>query len=415
MSINRLVSSSDKYFLQQISNNTKTSGADNIKSNTPVATQSTLQSVGIYGRDPTDTWKSLKVDANGVLAVDLSIDETSLATSALQTTGNASLTSLDSKVVLPVALTGSGNLKCSIEEGSIPAITGFSTSAKQDLMLTDLGVIKGDTTSLDSKITACNTGAVVVSSSALPTGATLEATQLLVKASVASIDTKVVLPVALSNGFLKVSIQEGQVSGGSTESKQDANISSLATILGQNVGINANTLKVANAISVSNEMICVANVTASVLPTLASTSTIQATQQTSLTSIDSKLILPASLTGSGNLKCAIEEGSSGGLTKVHTVLYNNGTGTAGTQSIIISMGQRTNLSVVGSTSSSGAQVAVAYLGVGGIYNTNSSYASLLNISGTYHFAMTVTNIGSDSCKLTFLTTCNNLNITTSTY
>lgn len=41
----------------------------------------------------------------------------------------------------------------------------------------NLDTIAGDTTSIDGKITACNTGAVVVSSSALPTGAATAAKQ----------------------------------------------------------------------------------------------------------------------------------------------------------------------------------------------------------------------------------------------
>ena len=44
-------------------------------------------------------------------------------------------------------------------------------------------------TSVDGKITACNTGAVVVSGSALPTGASTEATALLAEAHLGAIDT----------------------------------------------------------------------------------------------------------------------------------------------------------------------------------------------------------------------------------
>lgn len=52
------------------------------------------------------------------------------------------------------------------------AITGFATESGGNL-----DTIAGDTTSIDGKITACNTGAVVVSSSALPTGASTAAKQ----------------------------------------------------------------------------------------------------------------------------------------------------------------------------------------------------------------------------------------------
>ena len=53
-----------------------------------------------------------------------------------------------------------------------------ATEAKQDTIIVDTGVIKGDTTSIDGKITACDTGAVVVATSALPSGASTSAKQL---------------------------------------------------------------------------------------------------------------------------------------------------------------------------------------------------------------------------------------------
>jgi hypothetical protein len=57
-----------------------------------------------------------------------------------------------------------------IDASSLPLPTGASTSAKQDTGNTSLA-------SIDGKITAVNTGAVVVSSSALPTGAATSAKQ----------------------------------------------------------------------------------------------------------------------------------------------------------------------------------------------------------------------------------------------
>ncbi len=74
-----------------------------------------------------------------------------LSTSARQDTSNTSLASIDGKVVLPSALTASGNLKVSVEEG---AITGYATSANQTTANTSLATISGDTTSLDTKITS---------------------------------------------------------------------------------------------------------------------------------------------------------------------------------------------------------------------------------------------------------------------
>ena len=64
---------------------------------------------------------------------------------------------------------------------------GDATAANQVLQLAQETIIAGDTTSLDTKITACDTGAVVVSSSALPTGAATSLAQSSGNASLASI------------------------------------------------------------------------------------------------------------------------------------------------------------------------------------------------------------------------------------
>ena len=71
--------------------------------------------------------------------------------------------------------------------------------------------------SVDSKITACNTGAVVVSSSALPSGASSEAKQDINNASNASIDSKI---TACNTGSVVIS-SSALPSGGSESAKQD--------------------------------------------------------------------------------------------------------------------------------------------------------------------------------------------------
>ncbi len=67
-----------------------------------------------------------------------------------------------------------GHLQVDIVSG---AGTGDATAANQVTGNASLATIAGDTTSLDGKVTACNTGAVVVSSSALPAGASTAAKQ----------------------------------------------------------------------------------------------------------------------------------------------------------------------------------------------------------------------------------------------
>lgn len=75
---------------------------------------------------------------------------TNAATSALQSAGNTSLTTLAG------AVSGSEFRVNIIDEGSVANTTNQATANGH------LSTIAGDTTSLDSKITACNTGAVVL-------------------------------------------------------------------------------------------------------------------------------------------------------------------------------------------------------------------------------------------------------------
>ncbi len=77
----------------------------------------------------------------------------------------------------------SDSAKVYLTNTSLPLPTGASTSALQTTGNSSLS-------SIDSKITAVNTGAVVVSSSVLPTGASTEANQTTGNSSLSSIDTK---------------------------------------------------------------------------------------------------------------------------------------------------------------------------------------------------------------------------------
>ena len=77
----------------------------------------------------------------------------------------------------------SDSAKVYLTNTSLPLPTGASTSALQTTGNNSLS-------SIDSKITAVNTGAVVVSSSALPTGASTAANQTTGNSSLSSIDTK---------------------------------------------------------------------------------------------------------------------------------------------------------------------------------------------------------------------------------
>lgn len=120
----------------------------------PSATSSTL----VAGQDPSGDQQALQTDASGRLLVDIasasgspidvdvvaSVLPTGAATSALQTTGNASLASIDSKLTAPLSVTGpltDAQLRAAavpVSAASLPLPTGAATSANQATVLTRL-------------------------------------------------------------------------------------------------------------------------------------------------------------------------------------------------------------------------------------------------------------------------------------
>ena len=373
----RLIASSDKYWLQQIANNTAVDSDSNIQKLTPVINQDSLQAVGVYGSNTSNKWQSLSIDANGKLETTAVVsasgsglateakqdtgntslatiagDTTSLdtkvvacntgavvvsstalatgaSTSALQTTGNTSLASIDNKVILPSVLSN-GNLKVSIQEGATPAITGFSTSALQTTGNTSLATIATETTSMNSKITTCDTGAVVVSSSALPTNA-------------------------------------------STSAKQDTMITDLGIIKGDTTSIDGK-------ITACNTGAVV--VSSSVLPTNASTSALQSTGNTSLASIDNKVILPSALSN-GNLKVSIQEGATPAITGFATsALQTTGNTSLATLNAKVSKGEDTSIA----SGAGGLQQVLCY----GMDNQNN--LEPVNIDPSGHLKITINDV-----------------------
>lgn len=117
---------------------------------------------------------------------------TGAATSALQQTDALTNTQLRASAV-PVSM------------ATAPLPTGGATAAKQDTGNVSLA-------SIDGKITAVNTGAVIVASSALPTGASTSALQTTGNTSIASIDTKTpALGQALAAASVPVVLTAAQV------------------------------------------------------------------------------------------------------------------------------------------------------------------------------------------------------------
>jgi len=134
------------------------------------------QVVSLASSDTTGTYLGFNSDSAKAYLTNTSLPlPTGASTSALQTAGNSSLSSIDSKIT--AVNTGAVVVSSSV----LP--TGASTSALQTTGNSSLS-------SIDSKITVVNTGAVVVSSSVLPTGASTSALQTTGNNSLSSIDGK---------------------------------------------------------------------------------------------------------------------------------------------------------------------------------------------------------------------------------
>lgn len=142
---------------------------------------------------------------------------TGASSSAKQDTGNTSVASIDTKTPalgqalaaasVPVVLTAA-----QLTTITPPAaITGYATSAKQDTGNTSLA-------SIDGKITAVNTGAVVISSSALPTGAATSANQATEITSLASIVTNTGASATSANQTNGNQQVQGNIASAATDS-----------------------------------------------------------------------------------------------------------------------------------------------------------------------------------------------------
>jgi len=86
--------------------------------------------------------------------------------------------------------------------------TGYSTTAKQDVANAILATIDADTGSIDSKITACDTGAVTVAASALPTGASTSALQTAANLILTAISEGVSIDSSTTGGAI---VHEGML------------------------------------------------------------------------------------------------------------------------------------------------------------------------------------------------------------
>ena len=113
---------------------------------------------------------------------EVNISNTSLSVN--DSTAQSSLSSIDTKI------TACNTGAVVVSSSALPA--GAATSSNQSTGNTSLA-------SIDGKITACDTGSVTVSSSALPTGAASAANQSTANTSLASIDSKLTAPISVSS------------------------------------------------------------------------------------------------------------------------------------------------------------------------------------------------------------------------
>ena len=143
-----------------------------------------------------------KAKLDSLLAKNTEIEVNNDGVETLLTAGNVNHASIDGKVV--ACNTGA----CVVSSSALPS--GAGTEAKQDVGNTSIA-------SVDGKITACNTGACVVSSSALPSGASVSAKQDTGNASLSSVDGKI---TACNTGACVVS-SSALPSGASVSAKQD--------------------------------------------------------------------------------------------------------------------------------------------------------------------------------------------------
>jgi hypothetical protein len=201
---------------------------------------------GNDGNDGSGTDRIIKTDGNGAVIVDASKEGLVLANGTTTALHNMMLGNSDGTNLRTLKCDADGHLQVDILSGAITLPSGAATEAKQDVIEATLTAIEtdiaalevlqttiaGDTTSIDGKITACNTGAVVVSS-----GAITETNSTAILSDTASLDSKI---TACNTGA--VVIASGTISlptGAATEATLSASEAHLGTIDTSTAGILA--------------------------------------------------------------------------------------------------------------------------------------------------------------------------------
>jgi hypothetical protein len=224
---------------------------------------------------------------------------TGSATAAKQDTGNASLASIDGKLTAPLSVTGpltDTQLRASpvdVSAASLPLPSGAATAANQateiaslasiDTKLTSPLAVTGPLTDAELRASAVP---VSMASAPLPTGAATAANQATEIASLASIDSKLTSPLTVTGPLTDAQLRATPVdiASRSIDFNGNPNPDSSIQIGGVNGGGNLTPMLV----SFSGEPNVIVNAT--VLAVGAATDANQATEIASLASIDGKIV-----------------------------------------------------------------------------------------------------------------------------
>lgn len=189
----------------------------------------------IVGQDVNGTNRPVRVGTDGKLDIGATFTgNITLGTVEIdQTTAHA-----NEVVVKTSALPADAATQTTVAAILAKLIAAPATSAKQDTGNTSLA-------SMDAKITAVNTGAVVVASSALPTGAASETTLAALNAKVTAVNTGAVV---VASGAITANVQTVSVASAMSAASLvvKASAGTLFSLTGYNAG-PAQFLQVHNA------------------------------------------------------------------------------------------------------------------------------------------------------------------------
>ena len=278
-----------------------------------------LGALGVDGGDitPTNALPARLCDATGFLAtipvsaaaLPLPADAATEASLAAINAKTPALGSALSDVCSPVVI-ASDQAAIPISVAALPLPAGAATAARQDteisalsLLVTQTDAIEGLLVSLDGKIVACNTGAVVIASSALPTGASTAANQATEIASLASLVTQtdgiegllssIDAKITACDTSAVVVASSALPTGAATAVRQNTGNTSLASIAAEDFATEATLAALNGKVTTCNTGAVV--VSSSALPLGAATETTLAALNTKVTACNTGAVVVSTL------------------------------------------------------------------------------------------------------------------------